>query len=83
MGVFVNTIDKSVTWHLDRILYVGAATFVLSFVWRFMISRKEQGKQEEEASTEEKVTLYSKLMTNPKFYYPLAGVLFGAALFFP
>lgn len=83
MGVFVNTIEGTVTWHFDRILYVGAGAFVLSFLWRFLMDRKEKGKEAEEASTEEKVTIYSKLMTNPRFYYPLFAVILGLALFFP
>ncbi|WP_027722304.1 ABC transporter permease subunit [Maridesulfovibrio zosterae] len=83
MGVFVNTIDKSVTWHLDRVLYVGAAVFVLSFVWRFLLNRKEHGMQQEEQSNEEKVTFSSKLLTNPKFYYPLLAVLIVFAICFP
>ncbi|WP_421901550.1 ABC transporter permease subunit [Maridesulfovibrio sp.] len=83
MGVFVNTIDKSVTWHLDRVLYVGAAAFVLSFLWRFMLERKEKGRKAEEQSSVEKVTLLNKLLANPKFYWPAVIAVAGFAVAFP
>ena len=83
MGVFVNTIDKSVTWHLDRVLYVGAAAFVLSFLWRYMLDRKEKGRKEEEASSVEKVTLFNKLVSNPKFYLPGMVAVAVFAIAFP
>ncbi|NDV26558.1 branched-chain amino acid ABC transporter permease [Desulfovibrio sp. JC010] len=78
MGVFVNTIDKSVTWHLDRVLCVGVAAFVLSFLWRYMLEQKDKGRQEEEASSVEKVTFFNKLISSPKFYWP---ALVGVAVF--
>lgn len=83
MGVFVNTIDKSVTWHLDRILYVGAAAFVLSYLWRFMLERKEKGKKEEELASVEKISFFAKLMANPKIYWPVLIAVAGFAVAFP
>lgn len=83
MGVFVNTIDKSVTWHLDRVLYVGAAAFVLSYLWRFMLERKERGQKAEEQSAVEKVTLLNKLLANPKFFWPAVIAVAGFAIAFP
>ncbi|HAS90615.1 MAG TPA: branched-chain amino acid ABC transporter permease [Desulfovibrio sp.] len=83
MGVFVNTIDKSVTWHLDRVLYVGAAAFVLSYLWRFMLERKERGMKAEEQSAVEKVTLLNKLLANPKFFWPAVIAVAGFAIAFP
>ncbi|WP_415718218.1 high-affinity branched-chain amino acid ABC transporter permease LivM [Maridesulfovibrio sp.] len=83
MGVFVNTIDNSVTWHLDRVLYVGAATFVLSYFWRYMLERKEMGKKQEEESNVEKVTLLNKLVANPKIYLPVLVAVAVFAIAFP
>ncbi|NDV23640.1 branched-chain amino acid ABC transporter permease [Desulfovibrio sp. JC022] len=83
MGVFVNTIDKSVTWHLDRVLYVGVAAFILSYLWRFMLERKEKGQKAEEQASVEKVTLFSKLMVNPKIYWPALIAVAGFAVAFP
>ncbi|WP_320170368.1 high-affinity branched-chain amino acid ABC transporter permease LivM [Maridesulfovibrio sp.] len=78
MGVFVNSIDQSVTWHLDRVLYVGAAAFVLSFVWRFLMERKEKGRKAEEESGKEKITIMNRLLANPRIYWP---ALIGISLF--
>ncbi|WP_319759400.1 ABC transporter permease subunit [Maridesulfovibrio sp.] len=83
MGVFVNTIDKSVTWHLDRVLYVGVAAFFLSYLWRFMMERKERGRKEEEQASVEKVTLFAKLMGNPKVFWPTLIAVVAFAVAFP
>jgi len=83
MGVFVNTIDKSVTWHLDRVLYVGVAAFFLSYLWRFMMERKERGRKEEEQASVEKVTLFAKLMANPKVFWPTLVAVVAFAIAFP
>ncbi|WP_432737019.1 ABC transporter permease subunit [Maridesulfovibrio sp. FT414] len=83
MGVFVNSVDKSVTWHFDRVLYVGAAAFVLSFLWRFMLDRKEKGRKEEEASSVEKNSIFGRIMANPKFYWTLVAGVAAFAIAFP
>ena len=36
MGVRVDTLNQTVTWRPESVLYMGLATFVLSFVWRWL-----------------------------------------------
>ncbi|GKT33379.1 branched-chain amino acid ABC transporter permease, partial [Aduncisulcus paluster] len=67
MGVFVNTIDKSVTWHLDRVLYVA----------------QREGQKAEEQSSVEKITILSKLLANPKFFWPIVIAVAAFAIAFP
>ena len=82
MGVFVDSIEHVVTWRLERVLYVGICTFFLSYLWRFMIRKKEEGRKVDEESGEEQETVLSKIFANPAVYYPLlAGILIFALLF--
>ena len=43
MVIKVNTINQTVEWHWMRLLYVGVGAFFLSFVWRYLLKRKEEG----------------------------------------
>ena len=70
MVIKVNTIEKTIEWRWWRMAGVGLAIFVLSFVWRYLIRRKEAGKKKAEVSGEEKVPLVSRLLSNPRFYMP-------------
>ncbi len=51
MVIRVNTIEKTVEWRWERALMVGIGSFVLSFVWRFLIKWKEAGRKNTEAGT--------------------------------
>ncbi|SDK74223.1 branched-chain amino acid transport system permease protein [Maridesulfovibrio ferrireducens] len=82
MGVFVDSVENVVIWRLERVLYVGICTFFLSYVWRFMIRKKEAGNKVDEESGEEQISTYSKILSSPSFYYPLlAGILIFAIIF--
>ena len=43
MVIRVNPIDKVVEWRWGNMLIVGTGIFVLSFLWRYLIRRKESG----------------------------------------
>ncbi len=43
MVIQVNTTHRTVEWRWNRMLLVGVGAFVLSFLWRYMIKRKEAG----------------------------------------
>ncbi len=79
MVIQVNTIYRTVEWRWDRMYMVGIGAFVLSFVWRYFIRRKEAGIQKAESSSDDTLSLSQKFLTNPHFSRP-ASVL--AALFF-
>ena len=70
MVIKVNTIEKTIEWRWWRMAGVGLAIFLLSFVWRYLIRRKEAGKKKAEVGGEEKVPLIPRLMSNPRFYMP-------------
>ncbi|WP_027180504.1 ABC transporter permease subunit [Maridesulfovibrio bastinii] len=83
MGVYVNSLENTVTWHLDRIGYVGIGVFFFSFVWRFLMQKREQGQKEEEENGEVKLNLISRLAGNRAFYIPFILAVAVFALAFP
>jgi len=43
LAVRVNTIEKVVEWRWPNMIYVGIGSFLISFVWRYFLERKDQG----------------------------------------
>ena len=41
----VDTINDTITWRFQNMLYVGVGTFFLSYGWRFAMARKEHGAE--------------------------------------
>jgi branched-chain amino acid transport system permease protein len=39
MVIRVDTIEKTIQWRLMNMVYVGLGTFVLSFVWRYLLAK--------------------------------------------
>lgn len=48
MVIRVNTIEKTIQWRWERMIMVGLATFLLSFLWRYLLRRKEMGQAQAE-----------------------------------
>ena len=40
MVIRVNTIEQVVVWRWRNVLFVGAGSFVLSWIWRYLLSRR-------------------------------------------
>ncbi len=70
MVIKVNTIEKTIEWHWWRMAGVGIGAFGLSFLWRYLIRRKEAGKKRAEVGGEDKLNLAQRLLSNPRFYIP-------------
>lgn len=43
MVIKVNTIEDIIEWQWQRLILVGVGAFVLSFVWRWALARKQRG----------------------------------------
>ncbi len=82
MVVRVNTMDQVVEWRWMNILWVALGSFVLSYVWRYMLERQQHRKAvaDEGGETRTKVALLLEDMT---FRNRAMGVLLVAALVFP
>jgi len=82
MVVRVNTMDNIVVWRWMNIVWVALGAFVLSYLWRYMMARKQRRKkvQDEGGDTRSKLQL---LLEDMSFRYKAMGVLLLLALLFP
>ena len=64
MVIRVNTIENTVIWRWENMALIGIGSFVLSFVWRWAIRRKEAGDAVA-ASGEKKSGKLAELANNP------------------
>jgi len=56
MVMKVNPLDRTIQWRWMNMAYVGIGAFILSFVWRYLLARKEMGTaREEEESWQRRV----------------------------
>jgi branched-chain amino acid transport system permease protein len=83
MVIKVNTIEKTIEWRWWRMAAVGLGAFFLSFLWRYLIRRKEAGQKKAEVSGEEKMPLVPRLLSNPRFYIPGLIVTIVLVVAFP
>jgi len=83
MVIKVNTIYRTVEWRWHRMFVVGIGAFVLSFVWRYMIRRKEAGIKKAETGDNETLTLSQQLLTNPRFSRPAIVLAAGFFIAYP
>ena len=43
MVMKISPLDKTIQWRLNRMVWVGVSTFVLSLVWRYLMARRDRG----------------------------------------
>jgi branched-chain amino acid transport system permease protein len=79
MVIRVNTIYKTIEWRWSRMAFIGVGAFFLSFLWRYLIRRKEAGLKKAEESDIETLSLSQRLIKNPRVAKP--GMV-AVALFF-
>ena len=79
MVIQVNTIYKTVEWRWHRMFLVGAGTFLLSFLWRYLMRRKEAGIKKEESAENGNLTLSQRFLKDPRIFRPTAAIV---AIFF-
>ena len=83
MVIRVNTVENEIEWRWKNLLFIGVGTFVLSFVWRYMIKRKEMGTKQAEEGLEKKRSLSQRLFEERRVYVPALVVVSIAAAGFP
>ena len=83
MVIRVNTVENEIEWRWQNLLFIGVGTFVLSFVWRYMIKRKEMGSKQAEEGLEKKRSLGQRLLEERRVYVPALAVVAIAAAGFP
>ncbi|MCT4535138.1 branched-chain amino acid ABC transporter permease [Halodesulfovibrio sp.] len=84
MVVRVNTIENTVEWRWMNLAYVGVAIFVLSYVWRWALARKEAKQFETEPATKPKKQLWiSRALEEPAVARPALAAVFALSIAMP
>lgn len=71
MVLRVNTIHKVVEWRWQNMLFVGVGSFFLSFVWRYMIRRKEMSNKALIGEDSQKIPLGQRIFQERTVYVPV------------
>ena len=79
MVIRVNPIENIVEWRWWNMLGVGAGSFALSFLWRLLMYRKENGRQAEDT----KDSFLQKVRTERKLRLPVLYGILSMAIIFP
>jgi branched-chain amino acid transport system permease protein len=82
MVIRVNTVEKIVVWRWENMALIGIGSFVLSFVWRWAIRRKE-ASDAVAASGEKKTGRLAELAANPKLTSSLWALFLAGFLVTP
>jgi len=78
----VNTIEEVVEWRWWNMALIGVGTFVLSFLWRYLLERKERGGKTQEAGEGQR-SRTQRLMEDRRVFLPLLVLVGAFALAMP
>ncbi len=70
MVIRVNSIEKTVVWRWENLALIGIGSFVLSFVWRWALRRKEVSDAVADSGSKE-TGKFSRMLDNPALRLPL------------
>ncbi len=54
MVIRVHPLERTIEWRWMNMIYVGVGSFFLSFIWRYLMERKDGGNSKEEGDTWQK-----------------------------
>ena len=83
MVIRVNTVEKVIEWRWERMFFVGIGSFFLSFLWRYMIKKKETGKKKADAGEKANISIIQETLLKPRFFIPTAMVVSAFVVAFP
>lgn len=84
MVIKVNTIENIIEWRWVNMAMVGIGSFLLSFVWRYLLEKKEMNGKEDNAKTSIITTfIKNKLTQNKQVSVPAFFILGIAIIIFP
>ena len=83
MVIRVDTIDNVVEWRWERMLMVGIGSFFLSFLWRYLIKRKETGQKKADIGEIDRIPWSQRILQEPRYYIPALIGVSAFALAFP
>jgi branched-chain amino acid transport system permease protein len=83
MVIRVNTIENVVVWRWANMAYVGIGAFLLSFAWRYLLTRKEHTRRLVEADDEHKQPMMQRVMKSRKIRTPALAAIAVFSISFP
>ena len=83
MVIRVNTVEDVIEWRWKNMILVGAGSFILSYFWRYMIQRKEHGKETAAPVNLQAKPFIKRLLEEKRIYIPSAIVLAVFVITFP
>jgi branched-chain amino acid transport system permease protein len=83
MVIRVNPVEKVIEWRWKNMLFIGVGSFILSFVWRYLLARKEKGAGKTEAGENRQSELIQRIMQDRSMYLPIVGVICIFVIIFP
>ncbi len=78
MVIRVNTVENIVEWRWERMFMVGIGSFLLSFLWRYLLKRKESGQKKADLGEVDNLPWNQRITSEPRFYIP---ALIGLCVF--
>lgn len=79
MVIRVNTIEKVVEWRWRNMFLIGIGSFLFSFVWRYLLARKQKQAEAQKGSR----SLGRLILEEPKIYRPAIVIVGLFAVAFP
>lgn len=83
MVIRVNTIYKTIEWRWMNLLWVGLGSFALSFLWRYLLQRRELGSKKKEWGAAADLPLAKRLTGHRHFRVVALALVAVLALAFP
>ncbi len=82
MVMKVNPLDRTLQWRWMNMVYVGVGAFILSFVWRYLLARKEMGETKDEEETWQR-RIGKAIRSDRRVFIPCMAVLAVLTGIFP
>ena len=83
MVIRVNTIENVIEWRWMNMIYVGAGSFILSFVWRYLSGKGISGRKESIDAQGGRKSYLQRLVSEKRLSLPALGIVAVIAVFFP
>ncbi len=83
MVIRVNTVENIIEWRWRHMLIVGLGSFLLSFVWRYMIRRKEMGIKRQREGEGPRLSIFQRLTEDRRIFLPGVALISIVAVAFP
>jgi branched-chain amino acid transport system permease protein len=83
MVIRVNTINNVVEWRWNNMLWIGIGSFFLSFIWRYLLKRRDEGRKKAETGEIEKTPLVQRILNERRIFIPALIIISMFTLVFP